>query len=106
MMVASPWVRQCVGTASTSPPKKRALSIRVCLVSVLIRVRERQRGTGLVERDVPVGADPEDLQIDAARVADRGLVRRACGGDVGGQAIGALDGAGSEVDPGDEHRRR
>ena len=51
---------------------------------------------------MPVGADPEDLQIDAASLADRGFVRRACGGDVGGQAIGALDRAGSEVDPGRE----
>ena len=62
-----------------------------------------QRGPRLVERDVPVGADPEDLQIDAARCADRVLVRRTCCRDVGGQAIGALDCAGSEVDPGHEH---
>jgi len=46
MMVASPWVRQCVGTDSTSPPKKRALSIRVCLVSVLIRVLEASDDPG------------------------------------------------------------
>ncbi len=103
MMVASPCVRQCVGTDSTSPPKKRALSIRVCRVSVLMRVREASEDPGSLNRDVPVGADPEDLQIDAARFADRVLVRRACCRDVGGQAVGALDRAGSEVDPGHEH---
>ena len=40
MMVASPWVRQWVGTRSTSPSKKRALSRRVWRVRVLILVRD------------------------------------------------------------------
>ena len=49
-------------TSSTFPPKNRALSLRVWLVKVLIRVRRRERGTWFVERaDVPVGADPKNL---------------------------------------------
>lgn len=35
-----PWVMTWCGTCSMSPSKNRALSIRVCSVSVLIRVRE------------------------------------------------------------------
>lgn len=35
-----PWVMTWWGTCSMSPSKKRALSTRVCSVSVLIRVRE------------------------------------------------------------------
>ncbi len=35
-----PWVITWCGTCSMSPSKNRALSTRVCSVSVLIRVRE------------------------------------------------------------------
>ena len=41
------------------------------------RLHAGQRGerrTRLVEADVAVGADPEDLQVDAARLGDRALV--------------------------------
>ena len=46
MTVATPWVMQCRGTASTSPPKKQALSRRVCSVSVLIRVHDAKDEPG------------------------------------------------------------
>jgi hypothetical protein len=48
-----PWVRQCVGTDSTSLSKKRALSIRVCLVSVLIRVRDANEEPGSLNAICP-----------------------------------------------------
>ncbi len=48
-----PWVRQCRGTASTSPSKKRALSRRVWLVSVLIRVREASDEPGSLKAMCP-----------------------------------------------------
>ena len=102
MIVARPWVRQCRGTSSTDPPKKRALSSRVCLVRVLIRVRERERRARLVERDVPVGADAEDLQVDAAGVGDARLVRRARRPAGPRQAVRALHRPGREVDAGRE----
>ncbi len=62
-----------------------------------------QRRSGLVECDVPVGADPEDLQVDAPGRADRILVFGAGGRQVGGQAVGPLDRACREVDLGHEH---
>ncbi len=103
MMVASPWVRQCVGTAFDVAAEEAGVVDPGLPGQRLDPGSGGQRGPRLVERDVPVGADPEDLQVDAARFADRVLVRRAGGRDVGGQAVGALDGAGSEVDPGHEH---
>ena len=41
-----------------------------------------QRGTGLVEADVPVGADAEDLHVDAAGFGDRLVIRSAGAGDL------------------------
>ena len=48
-----PWVRQCCGTASTFPPKNRALSLRVWLVNVLIRVREASEEPGSLNAICP-----------------------------------------------------
>ena len=48
-----PWVRQCCGTRSTSPPKNRALSLRVWLVNVLIRVREASEEPGSLNAICP-----------------------------------------------------
>ena len=62
----------CVTTwrgGSSRSPKKRALSARVRPVSVFSRVREPSDDDGLVEADVAVGADAEQLQVDAARRA-------------------------------------
>ena len=60
----------------------------------------RERRARLVERDVPVGADPEDLQVDPADRGDRLLVGRAGRHEVVGQPVGTLHGAGGEVDAG------
>ncbi len=40
-----------------------------------------QRGTGLVEADVAVGADAEDLHVDAAGGFDGRIIGRAGQGD-------------------------
>src|SRR5262249_27530195 len=60
-------------------------------------------GSRLVERDVTVGPDPENLQVDAACRADRALIRLARRRDVGGKAVGAFDRAGNEIHPGHEY---
>jgi hypothetical protein len=56
---------------------------------------------------VPVAADPQQLDVDAARVAERRLVGLAGRQQVVGMDVGPADGAGREVDvrlqlPGDE----
>ena len=62
-----------------------------------------KRRPGFIEPDVPVGANPEYLQIDATCLAYRVLVLRTRGRDIGSQAVGALDRSGCKIDPGDEH---
>lgn len=73
-MVAKPWVMQCLGTAATSPSKNRALSDRVRALRVLTLVLEPRDEPGSLERDMPIGADPENLEIDATGSLDVGLV--------------------------------
>ncbi len=46
MMVPMPMVMQWMGTSSRLLSKKRALSLRVCSVSVLMRVREAKDEVG------------------------------------------------------------
>ena len=82
-----PWVRQCRGTASTLPPKNRALSLRVWLVNVLIRV-QGGRASGFVEGDMPVGADAQNLEVNAAGVRNGAFVHLARGRQVRGQSVG------------------
>ena len=103
-MVASPWVRQCVGTESTSPPKKRALSIRVCLVSVLMRVREASEDPGSLNAMCPSVPIPRICRSTppAARIAFSYAAHAA--GMSAARPSGPCDRAGSEVDPGHEHR--
>ena len=48
-----------------------------------------ERGARLVEADVPVRADPEQLEVDAAGLGQRPVVRLAGGEDVLGGAVGA-----------------
>ena len=43
-------------------------------VSVLIRVRDDERRSGLVESDVAVGADAEQLHVDATEFVDQAVV--------------------------------
>ena len=71
MMVAKPWVRQWVGTASMSPSKKRALSIRVWRVSVLIRVRDASDDPGSLNAICPSVPIPRICRSTppAARIA-------------------------------------
>ena len=83
-MVPSPWVRTWWGTSS-SEPKNRALSRRVCSVSVLIRVVEDERRAGLVEGQVAVAADAEHLEVDAAGLGELRLV-----GGTGGRHVGRV----------------
>ena len=62
----------------------------------------RERGAGLVERDVAVRADAEDLHVHAAGVRDGRLVRRARRRDVLGEAVGAVHVRRVDVDAGRE----
>ena len=75
-IVAIPIDNASAGTWAGSPPKSAALLRRVSGLSVTRWVRAWSSARGLVEPDVPVRADPENLQIDAARVGDRLLVAR------------------------------
>ena len=70
-MVASPWVRQWVGTASISLPKNRALSERVCAVRVLMRVREASEDPGSLKPICPSVPMPRICRSipPAARIA-------------------------------------
>ena len=49
-----------------------------------------------------VGADAEELEVDATRGRDRLLVGRALPGQVGRVAVGPAHVVGIEVDPADE----
>jgi hypothetical protein len=73
--------------------------MRVWRVRVLMRVREARGRTRFIEGDVAVGADAQDLQVHPTGGADGVLVALAGGGNVGRQAVGALDGPGLEVHP-------
>src|SRR5882757_1520065 len=57
-----------------------------------------QRRAWLVEPDVPVGADPQELDVDGARFGDRGVVMFCGGEDVIGDAVGAVHARGVDVD--------
>src|SRR3954470_13036040 len=57
-----------------------------------------QRAPRLVEADVAVGADAEDLQVDAAGRRDRRLVALAFGLGVGSRAVEEADPLGRQVD--------
>ena len=50
-----------------------------------------------VEADVTVGADAENLQVDAAGSGDRRFVSTAFGRSVGGQAVEEVDASGLQV---------
>ena len=69
-MVPRPWVSTWRGTSSTEA-KKRALSSRVAWVKRLEPGAGAERGSGLVEADVAVGADAEQLEVDASGSASR-----------------------------------
>ena len=82
-MVPTPIDKASRGTADTRPAKRFGVgSTRLGLQARQVCVR-LQAGSGLVEPDVPVRADPEDLQIDAAGARDRRLVAAAFAGRVG-----------------------
>ncbi len=61
-------------------------------------VRPRgQHRPRLVETDVAVGADAEDLDVDAARVRDRLFVARALAIRIGGRAVQKVDLIGAKI---------
>ena len=53
---------------------------------------------GFIEPRCAIGADPENLQIDATCLAYRVLVLRTRGRDIGSQAVGTLDRSRSKID--------
>ena len=57
----------------------------------------RQRRTGLVEPEVAIGADAEQLDVDAAGIVDRRLVAGGLRGDVLRLAVGAVDPVQSDL---------
>src|SRR5699024_5622009 len=59
-----------------------------------------QRRPRFVERDVPVGADAQDLQVDPARLGDLLLIPRRGGRQVLGGTVGTVDGCLGEVHAG------
>jgi hypothetical protein len=77
-----------IGTSSRFL-KKRALSSMVWRASVFRRVRET---------DVAVGADAQDLEVDAAAFLDAMLVPFTEGAIVGGRAGRDVDVLGRDVD--------
>ena len=81
----------------SSLPKNRALSRIVSPVNDLDPRAAAQRRTRLVKGDVPVAADPQDLQIDAARVLDHLFVALATGLEVRRPAVGHMRLGGDKV---------
>src|SRR5215218_6204232 len=61
-----------------------------------------QRGAGLVERDMPVRADSQDLEIDTAGVGYGLLVRLTCTDQVRGQSVRSEDMRRIDIDLVDE----
>ena len=61
-----------------------------------------QRGSRLVEPDVPIGADADDLQVDPPHRADLFLVSLAEAGDIGRIAVGDVDVLPADVDVAEE----
>src|SRR5206468_9605930 len=62
-------------------------------------MRARDEGdVGLVEPDVPVGPEPEDQQIDAARARDGAFVAGAHGGEIARRAVEEMDAPARQVD--------
>ena len=59
-------------------------------------------GAGLVERDVPVGSDAPEEEVDAAVGLDGGFVGHALGFEVGGVAIEDVDVARVDIYVGEE----
>src|SRR2546430_15837266 len=57
-----------------------------------------ERAPRLVERDMPVRADAQDLQVDPAALPNALLVPLAEGRVIAGGARGAVDGVSGEVD--------
>ena len=71
------------------------------LLVELAQVRARVEGAaGLVEPDVPVGADAEDLQVAVSGRGHLRLVVPAGGLEVLAQRVRAVEGAGAHVDAG------
>ena len=62
---------QCIGTAATSPPKKRALSSRVRALRVLMRVRDANEEVGSLNPMWPFAPMPSSCRSTppAARIA-------------------------------------
>ena len=75
------------GTSAGSPPKSAALLRRVSGSSVTRCVRAASSRRRLVEPDVPVGADAEDQQVDAAGGLDRLLVAAHSASGIGRGAV-------------------
>ncbi len=70
--------------------KNRALSRIVSLASVFSRVRSAQRRPRFIERNVPVAADAQNLQINAAGIVNSLLVLPAMGLEIERPPIGTF----------------
>ena len=95
-MVPTPIVRARLGTLHAAGEEIRVGSTRLGLQARQVCVR-LQAGSGLVEPDVPVRADPEDLQIDAAGARDRRLVAAAFAGRVGLHTVQEMNPLAADV---------
>ena len=76
-IVAMPIDSASRGTALRRPSNSGAFARRVAALSRVRCVCAFNASARFVEADVPVGAEAEHLQIDAAGATDRPLVTRA-----------------------------
>ena len=85
------------GTASGSPPNNSALlRLRFRLQRDAVRPRDKPAGR-LIETNMPVGADPEDQQIDAAGALDRSFVTARFRDGIRRRPIEEIDPRGVDV---------
>lgn len=90
MMEAMPMVSACVGTCSPSAKKRPVVAARLLAQAHAVAVRREVR-RGLVEPDVPVGAQAQQLQVQPARGGDGRVVGAALGVRVLRKAVGDVD---------------
>ena len=82
--------------------EERALSLRVCSVRVLIRVREASDEPGSLNPRWPSEPIPRIWRSIAARFGDGASYVGAGRRDVGGEAVRRVHGSRGEVDAGGE----